>query len=384
MALKTVYVELVAETKRLNDGIRRADSQIKGFTTGIRRAGLALAGIFSARAMFRSFKGTILDKERLIDTANALGIATGEYEKLAYVIETDLNAAVGTTDRAIRTLQSHLGQASKENKKLFAEFGLDQKEIGRLSPSEQMMTVLRALSQIDDQAKKTSLTRRLFGRGASAEIMKVLNAGTEAIDKANETFKQFGTTFASKEEEQRFKRMGDQFDKVETIWDRLKSKVTLGLLTDQNIRKVEEFSDKIAGVVKNVDMEKASWVALSGAVAAAAAAMISALGPFGIMVGAIAAATVTIVKNWEDLKRSVQWVNEKFGSFSKSIPQRAMDFVTGNQAPAPVMIPMDAKSRSVPAPSTITQNITIQGISFEQALSASRRIGESKLREGAK
>jgi hypothetical protein len=384
-ALKTVYVELVAETRKLNEGFRKADSQIKGLTSGLKRLGVALGGVFAVRKFTQFLKGTILDSTELINTARAVGIATSEYERLAYVLETDLGASVGTTRQALRTLQQQLGSSSKQSRKFFKEAGLDVSQLRKLSPSDQALEVLSALSQIRDQSRRQYLAARLFGRAASGEILKIVNAGTEAIENAKKEFDKIGPSFISKEEEDRMKRAEGQMGRLKTIWERFKTRLVLEFVTPENLAKVDQLLDRILTILKTLDMEKVAWGTLAGVAVAAIGSIYAALGPVGLMLASIATLITTIMVNWEDLKRSFQWLADKMSAlgFLRNFPI-PFDALT---APAPVMIPMNAPSRSLPPPGSqtvINQDITIQGVSFEQAIAAARRIAETNQRMGVR
>ena len=376
MALKTVIVELAADTRKLQSGFQRANKETATLTRSILRFGAAFGGAFSARALARAFQGTILDAKELIDTAKGVGVATQEYERLAFVLK-QLGAAPQSLRQGFGDLQLRLGDVGKIYDKYFKMIGLDPNKLRKESPSDQLEQTLKALARVEVQGRRAALAGRVLGEESSRQLLKVVNSGIDEIERVSETF----VSTLEPGQEKAVDKYVEKLGELEQAWKRVKTQVALSVLTDENIDKIDAFTKELQESLKTVDLLKAGAPVLAAAFIVAFGAMAAAIGPVGVALAGIAAGLTSIVVNWDDLMRSLSWVREKAGEkvkdFAESIYGIANPWAVRAPQP-PVMLArpelagQPGFSKTI-APGVVNQYFSVQGMTPEQMAAYGRR-----------
>jgi len=381
MATKTVYVELVAQTKKLTDGLKKADRQIGRTTQGLKKMVGALAGVFAARKIAQVVKGTILDADELIKMARATGLSATEYERLAFVLK-KLGATPTTLKQGLGDLQLRLGDVGKLYDKFFRQIGLDPDKLRNTSPAQQIELVLSALTKVENQAQRAAIAGRVLGEESSRQLLKVINAGATAIEDAAHGFI---PSLAGKEQEDQIEAMVDATTDLAQAWKAFKTQVILsagpeamGKLIDQ----MSKLGEMVGGAVKNQDTLKLAWVGMGTAAVAALAAIAAALGPVGVAVAAIAAGITTIAVYWDDLGDAIKLVwmdmNKGVERFATAISGSANPFMESRAGGPPVpLTPRALTPFDKGIQQHIRQDVTVmaQGITWEQVKAAVRSEG---------
>lgn len=386
MAEKTVIVEFVADVRKLVGGMKRAEKGIGSVTSAAKRLGLALGGVFSLRALTRTFQGTMLDTKMLIDTAKGVGVATQEYERLAFVLE-QLGATPTSLKQAFGDLQLRLGDVGKIYDKYFKQIGLDPAQLRQMAPAEQLETTLKALTQVENQARRAALAGRVLGEESSRQLLKVVNQGVDEIERVSRTF----VPSIEPEQEAAVNKYVEKVGEVEQAWKRVKTQVALSVLTDENLKRVDKFTEKIVTLTGEVDLLRAGLPVLAAVGVAAFAAILAAIGPVGAAIVGLSAAITSIVVNWDDLVRSVEWVwdrmKEKVRGFAENIHGSLNPFMS-TPPPGPT-VPLSNPLHTQPGFSksiapNVTQYFTVHGVTMEQVESYARRKSGSTNRAGTR
>jgi len=260
MATKTVYVELVAQTRKLNDGLKKADRQIGRTTQGLKKMAGALAGIFAVRNVTQAIKGTILDADELIKMARATGLSATEYERLAFVLK-QLGATPTTLKQGLGDLQLRLGDVGKLYDKFFRQIGLDPDKLRNTSPAQQIELVLSALTKVENQAQRAAIAGRVLGEESSRQLLKVINAGATAIEDAAHGFI---PSLASKEQEDQIEAMVNAAGELEQAWKAFKTQVVLSAgpegLEAVN-KKMGDIGETLGEMIRDQDkiIERTKW-----------------------------------------------------------------------------------------------------------------------------
>lgn len=227
MALKQIVVELLADTRKLDQGFKRIEGQTNRLGAAFGRLGAIVAGAFSVRALFQQYKGTLLDAEHILDTARAVGVTADEFERLSFVIEKRLGASAGTTEMMFKGLQQRLGKGGKEIQKALGAAGLNAKDLKGMSSADQALAVITALSGIESATQRASIAATLLGRGVAFQIQKVATAGAAAIQDANDDFTRIGSALGKSGAADAIGNLTDETDNLSRSWQVLKQQIVV-------------------------------------------------------------------------------------------------------------------------------------------------------------
>jgi hypothetical protein len=223
MARANIKAEVSADTTKFAAGMRRAQTVAQSTgkriaasmgRTGAAMAGLAkraafagaaIAGIAAAiggAAMARGLKMAADLGGRLSDVAARTGIAAGNAALLERAFE-DNGIAAAKLGPVINKMQLAISNAAEKGgamEEAFAGIGLRSQELARLSPEAQFAAIQKAISGIDDPAKRAAAAMRIFGRsggelnvlfsdkGALANAGKALGSQSEILNRRAATF----------------------------------------------------------------------------------------------------------------------------------------------------------------------------------------------------
>ena len=260
MALRTVYIELVADTKRLLSGFKKVDKKTSAMTRSFRRMGAALIGIFGARALFRGFNQTLKSTEALIKTAKGVGFAANEYQRVAFAM-----AEVGVSAESLRIglgdLQKRL--ANPGFAKFYKQIGLTQKGLLQLDPNQQLEAVLQALRKIPDEllvGRAGGVLEEQSGKDF-AKLVRDWETYARAIKDYNRTVGRGLTSRDAKSIEE----TGRQTRLLGLQWTDLKQKVVVATLPalSKLLDEIEE-SDAFSTLAKDITSVIEAMTTLTG------------------------------------------------------------------------------------------------------------------------
>jgi len=172
-------------------------------------AGLT-AGYVGLHAAISSFKSVFDVAGQLNDLAARTGESAG---KLAILQRAFQNAgssadAVGPTINRLQNFISKAGEEGSKQGKLLADLGINLAQLGRQAPTEQLQTLARAISGIEDPNARAAAAIAILGRsgaallplllgmeGALGEAKAQLGGYPAAIDAAREKLDAIGDNF---------------------------------------------------------------------------------------------------------------------------------------------------------------------------------------------
>ncbi|WEX07369.1 phage tail tape measure protein [Chelativorans sp. AA-79] len=249
-------VNLGIDTAAFSDGLKRAQSGLQKFGA-FAKQGLLAAGVAAgaaAGAFGMMVKGTIDSADEMSKAAQKFGIPIEELSRLKYAA--DLSGvsfeALGT---GVRKLSQNMNDAAKgmgEGKEAFEQLGISVTNAdGSLKSSSQVMAeIADKFAAMPDGAEKTALAMDLMGR-AGANMIPLLNGGSEALNKLMAEADTFGQVFTQE--------MGSQAEAFNDNLSRLQgslANIAAGVATDL-LPHLERFS---AWLVENAPAIQ-QWVA---------------------------------------------------------------------------------------------------------------------------
>lgn len=162
--------------------------------TGALVAGLALVG--------RSAISTAADIDTLTKTARGLRASAGELQTLERGLGLS-GLSVEETDALVQRLTRSLGDAARKGgpaADALRELGLSAEALGRLPLTEQLVSVVGALSNVEDLGTRASAAQELLGR-QSRSLMSALEQGEGALRANIDAVRQMGTVTQEQAEE---------------------------------------------------------------------------------------------------------------------------------------------------------------------------------------
>ncbi len=199
------------------------DTAITGVVAGIQNA---------ARELLTTF-------DTIADGALRIGVTTEEYQKLGFAFQL-AGSNAEAMEGVILKMQKTLGDGSKATRAAIKELGLSFEDIRGQNPADQLRSIIEALAEVEDPAKRAALGASVLGRGW-AEAGVLIGEGAEETRKLMEAADRLGVVL-SDNTVQAGARFNDQLDIM-----KLQGKALLadfmGPILDGFARLGEEFDD---------------------------------------------------------------------------------------------------------------------------------------------
>lgn len=200
---EAAFVEIRGAAAKLSKDLSSLGGAVgdlgKSLATVGKRVAIAGAAIGAAVAGTVAFAKAGTDAaDAATKQAQALGLATDEYGRLAFAAEQS-GVDAGTFATAITRFNQEIGKAADGNKaavKRFQELGLSIKDAsGAIRPTEELIAELaNRFATLPDGAEKSALATELFGR-AGARLLPLLNGGAAGIRNLGEEATRLGIVF---------------------------------------------------------------------------------------------------------------------------------------------------------------------------------------------
>lgn len=188
----------VAELQQnMNEARRTVDSAMGGISraAGIAKAGIAaLAGVMSIGAFAGWIKGAIDATDVVSDLSQRTGVAIKDIAGLQLWFQKG-----GMEAGAFESSMVKLSKNIAEGGEAFDRLGIKTKGAnGQLrSNVDVLLETADKFSGLEDGTLKTSLALELFGK-SGAELLPMLNEGSEGLEKMNKMARDLGVTFDEK------------------------------------------------------------------------------------------------------------------------------------------------------------------------------------------
>lgn len=220
--LERLLVRIDATTEQLRRELKTADGAVNNFQRNVEKrvggindilsgVGKGLAAAFTVDRFVRFTKGAIEAADAIADLSKRTGVATTTLQRLNYLAVqsgTDIEKVAGGWSKYNVNLAAAVqGGTAAVNK--FKQIGLEARDLRKLSPEDQILAIGDAINALGTQSDKTKAAVDLFGR-SGAELIPIFEGGAEAM-------------------RQMFSQQGR-------------------ILSDEQIRKIDEFGDRWATV----------------------------------------------------------------------------------------------------------------------------------------
>lgn len=199
MAVSTVanlVVELSASSQKLSADLSRSERSISSFAEGAAKKfaiiGTAVSAVTAliAGGLTSAILNSVNSLDNIGDTAQSLGIATKELQRLQFQAEQAGSSAEGIVS-ALGLMQNAIGEAASGNESLvktFTSLGLNVEALKNLRPEQQFRAIADGIRNINNQSDQANIARGIFGRGG----IQQLNLLRSNLDETSATFDRLG------------------------------------------------------------------------------------------------------------------------------------------------------------------------------------------------
>lgn len=330
MAGKVVYVELVAQVKRFNQGMKKAESglaRVRKAALLVSTAILAIGGL-ALRELSRSFDDMTEKLDTLGKTAKKTGLQVEAIQDFGFAIERSGGNA-NSLNKAFQTMLYATGQAKiglKSYQDAFASINIDHKRFAKLKPEEQFLAIMDGLRNADDETRAFAAQTLLGGRvvkdwaaalrltreefnalikesQAIGNVTKPITDNAEALDDLN--------TSLAKAKEFLKANVWNEFAKVLIPIKERAVEFWKALSDEKRMMIVKGVIAAIIGLFAVMGLALVGIVAAAGPFLVVGAKVLA----FGVALGAlfynIGLGIYTVIDNIDDLGRSFQWLGDQ-------------------------------------------------------------------------
>lgn len=220
-----IKVKIGADTSGFDTGLKKTRTGLN--QVGKWGAAAAAAAVVGAAAIVNSQR-KVLDS--LAKTSDALGIQQEKLQALQHIGE-----LTGTSNemvnKSLERMQKNLGNAARNggaSADALEDLGVSVKDIVNLKPDEQIETLAKAISGVDNQALKASISNDLFGRSGVRMLKMMEQLKSEGLDPTVEALDKMGISL-SRIETSKVENANDALFKAEEVVTGLANKLTVKL-----------------------------------------------------------------------------------------------------------------------------------------------------------
>src|SRR5688572_3268224 len=197
--------ELILNVNKWSAGAKAAQKDGKALESALKPIGefaggagkaMAAAGVAMGASLLAVTKRAADYGDQIQKASIRTGIGTKElsaYKLLAERSDTSFEALTGAVGKLSNNIFDAATNAKGPGAKAFKAFGIEVKDAGGnvRQASDILPEVVDRLASLEDGTEKTALAQKFFGKSA-AELIPLINDGSEGFRKAQEDVKKFG------------------------------------------------------------------------------------------------------------------------------------------------------------------------------------------------
>lgn len=191
----------VGSVARSFAGLRSMLSGPAGVVAGV--SALAVAAVAATKKLWDMGIAAIKSGDKIIKTADALGISTDAYQELSYAMQRG-GASEEDFTAGLKHVEEQLGAAAQGQSravKAFKQFGISVKDLQGMNAEEAFYAIAEGISKIDDPAKRMRASVQLLG-GAGDKLAHAMSGGAAGLDELRKAARNTGNVRTRKELEQ--------------------------------------------------------------------------------------------------------------------------------------------------------------------------------------
>lgn len=413
MAGKVVYVELVAQVKKFNAGMKKADAALAKTkrAVGLVSAAIVAVGVIAFRQMGKAIGKISQELDELSKTARALDSDFKFFEDMQFVFKRlGATGGVGALKKTMLAVSKAAGEAATGSAEYVDEFkvlNLNVEKFNKLSPEARILALQDAYSKSNKSVSEQNALQIIAGRGAK-QLLNFFSATTDEVDKLIEKRRELGgfTEEAGS--------LAESFEDVKANTEQavraLKNEIflTVGPAFKRAAETTQEFVIWLreTGLVGPVVV--GFFSVLAGVMAVATAAMVAlaiatlpisaTMLAVGAAITGVSLAVGAMALYWDELAESIEYVLEKFNLLDGAMKfgGQVLDFFGINPGTegtpagsrlAPSKVAPSAASLTAPqsvSNASIVNNYSISGQTAEQMQREANRRTDAQRRGSRK
>lgn len=165
--------------------------------------GVAAAAVGAARKLFDLGVSAAKSGDKIIKTADALGISTDAFQELSYAMQRG-GASEEDFSNGLKHLQEQMGaavQGQSRARKAFAQFGITMDEVKSMNAEEMFYRLSESIAAIPDPAKRMRASVQLLGASGD-KLSHAMDGGASSLDSLRKAARDTGMVRTRKELEQ--------------------------------------------------------------------------------------------------------------------------------------------------------------------------------------
>lgn len=168
------------KTKAAFKKLRKSLRTLKSSVLNLKTAVFALAGVGGFGMLVKSSMGTV---DALAKQSDQMGMNIQTYAGLQHALSITTDGTVNFK-KSIQTMSKTIRDANDglaTYKRTYAELGLDTKELEKLAPDEQFLSIADALAKTENQTRRTAMAMDIFG-ARNAQLLNTINLGRGGLE----------------------------------------------------------------------------------------------------------------------------------------------------------------------------------------------------------
>lgn len=223
----------------LNQMTRVSESTSRKLQTAFRGFGTVIGTIVGAAGIAAVTRGIVSVTQAADEMAKAsrkVGVTTSALGELKYAADLS-GVSFEELQKGLVRLSVNMGDVQKgtgEARDAFHDLGIDVEDSQkRLKNSDVVLAeIADKFAAMQDGATKTALAVKIFGR-AGAELIPLLNQGSDGIQALREEAEKLGITFST-ETGEAAEKFNDNLKRIEKALDGVKTQIVVGMLPALN------------------------------------------------------------------------------------------------------------------------------------------------------
>jgi TP901 family phage tail tape measure protein len=269
------YIEIGARFDKLDSALSAAAGKMKAFADGFTSIGTkfaAIGGMMTA-PIIAAAKVAADYGEQMGKLASKTGLSMEALAGLRYQTSS-LGIGFESIGSAMKAMQRNVVDGSKDAQEAFVKLGVSQQALQGMSPDQQLQKVADALSNVGNEAQRSTLAQQIFGK-AGADLLPVLEGGAAEMARMQRESKMLHTTLSAE--------AVAKLNTLDDAWDRLKESmvgvsleigVAVAPAFTKVINRATDCAAAFADWVKNNPKMVQAWTNIGAGIAAVGVAFI--------------------------------------------------------------------------------------------------------------
>lgn len=198
MKVRKLLVEVGADTKDYDRGMKSARAKLTKLTGQIKKMGKVMAAAATAvvAAVGLMVKNYVEAGDWIDKMSKRTGIGAVALSELAYAADIS-GASLNDVEKCVKKMAKTITDADEGLEsylRVFRRLGLDVKKLKAMSPEEQFFTIGGAIADLEKEFLKTATAQEVFGR-AGTTLLPLFKESAEEINRLRRETHELGIVF---------------------------------------------------------------------------------------------------------------------------------------------------------------------------------------------